>query len=178
MIKLTFTLLAALYASFLIWGQPSEMAEVQAAPTDSLVMTATTQEYDHPVILDEAGRTQIAVTRSLTDVTPAAIIASAPAPANVQPRPIGEPVVVSLLTPDTTPVLEEPEVEDDRVLLTVTGTVVNMRTGPSTANPVVDSLPRGTLAEAMGEPENGWRQIRDVATGQTGWMSANFLDPA
>ncbi len=53
-----------------------------------------------------------------------------------------------------------------------------MRGGPSTADGVIDSLAEGTLAEAIGETVDGWREIRDVETGRTGFMSARFLQPA
>ncbi|MEM7710314.1 MAG: SH3 domain-containing protein [Pseudomonadota bacterium] len=108
----------------------------------------------------------------------AAIAAATPEPGAWEPRLIGEPVLVSLVAPrgDDAEPAAEPEVAAE--MLRVTGRVVNMRAGPSTSNAVIDALPQGTLAEAIGEAENGWREIRDVATGRTGWMSANFLEPS
>ncbi|MCT8159295.1 SH3 domain-containing protein [Pseudoruegeria sp. SHC-113] len=57
----------------------------------------------------------------------------------------------------------------------VTGSRVNMRSGPSTANGVLASLTRGSAAEMIALEANGWARIRDLTTGQTGYMSAKFL---
>ncbi|SLN60113.1 Bacterial SH3 domain protein [Pseudoruegeria aquimaris] len=57
----------------------------------------------------------------------------------------------------------------------VTGSRVNMRSGPSTANGVLASLARGTAAEMLALEANGWARIRDLSSGQTGYMSAKFL---
>ncbi|MEM7644092.1 MAG: SH3 domain-containing protein [Pseudomonadota bacterium] len=186
MIRLTVTLAVALYATFVIWGEPTEYAGAEAATQDDTMPIAQTADFVRPVILESANGSDAVVTRAVTQdviVPDAAVIAaSAPAPSalDVEPGRIGEPVMVSLFR-EAAPAPEpsapaEPLVDGE--LLRVTGTVVNMRAGPSTANAVVDSLPRGTIAEAMGAPENGWRQIRDVATGQTGWMAARFLEPS
>lgn len=59
----------------------------------------------------------------------------------------------------------------------VTGNVVNLRAGPSTANEVVARLTRGIRAELISETDNGWMQIRDLNSGVEGYMSAKFLRP-
>ncbi|MDJ0629737.1 MAG: SH3 domain-containing protein [Rhodobacter sp.] len=71
-----------------------------------------------------------------------------------------------------------PEPEPEPRIVYVTGSRVNMRAGPSTSNPVVDRLVRGTAAEVLGEAGDGWLQIRDIATGTEGFMSGDFLSPA
>lgn len=190
MIKMTITLLVALYATFIIWGEPINYAEVEAA-TDTDPSAIQTGEFDGPIILGNASAPEAAVTRTATqDVIvpdPAVIAASAPEPTTTAPTRIGEPVVVSLyrqaepareLEQTEVPKQDEVSAEPDLDLLRVTGTVVNMRAGPSSANQVVGSLPRGTVAEAIGAPQNGWQQIRDLASGQTGWMFARFLEPS
>ncbi|MFO6465477.1 SH3 domain-containing protein [Jannaschia sp. KMU-145] len=179
MLKLTFTLAAALYAGFVIWGQPTDgMAAAEAEAATPVVMAAA--NYDRPVILTNAS-SEPAVTRNEPVVPDAAVIAaSAPAPNPVfsAPRLIGEPVVVNLLQPAAVTASAETTPDAQAGMLVVSGSRVNMRSGPSTGNRVVDSLPQGTLTEPLGAPENGWQQIRDVATGQTGWMASRFLDPA
>ncbi len=187
MLKMTFTLAAAIYVAFVVWGDPIDIAEDadEAAP---IVVANTDAGFDQPVILttNGSGEVDVSVTRAQTDVIvpdAAVIAASAPAPTGAlgQPRLIGEPVVVSLYRPQAAPTEDatvEEEAAADEILLRVTGTRVNMRSAPSTSNRVVDSLPQGTIAEAMGPEQNGWIEIRDVATGRTGFMSARFLDPA
>ena len=58
-------------------------------------------------------------------------------------------------------------------LRTVTGTLVNVRSGPGTAFDVVAQLAEGTRAEVLREAD-GWAEIR-TETGESGWMSARFL---
>ena len=55
----------------------------------------------------------------------------------------------------------------------VIGDSVNMRGGPGVAYPVVGTLARGTQAEVVRE-DGGWAELR-LASGETGWMAANFL---
>ncbi|MCK0169408.1 SH3 domain-containing protein [Jannaschia sp. S6380] len=180
MIKLVFTLAAALYAGFVIWGHPTDVVAPEKQGAVSIAADAA--EFDRPVILQNASSPEPHVTRAVASeaLVPdaAAIAASAPAPAGSFPEPrlIGEPLVVSLVEPRDAPeATAEPTAER---MLRVTGSRVNMRAGPSTANRVVDSLPQGTLAEPLGPPEGGWQEIRDIATGRTGFMSARFLEPA
>ncbi len=59
----------------------------------------------------------------------------------------------------------------------VTGNVVNLRSGPSTANEVVARLTRGVRAELISDTGDGWMQIRDLNSGAEGYMSAKFLTP-
>lgn len=180
MFKLTFALAAALYAGFVIWGQPTDI--VSEDQSGLVTLSADAAEYDRPVILNTDVADQPQVTRAEANTGPivdaAAIAASAPDPAESfpQPRLIGEPLVVSLVQPGVEPAAGTDAEGGD--LLRVTGTRVNMRAGPSTANRVIDSLPAGTLAEPLGAPVEGWQQIRDVATGRTGYMAARFLEPA
>ena len=54
----------------------------------------------------------------------------------------------------------------------VTGTRVNQRTGPSTLNPVMGVLSKGTRVEKLHD-EGRWAQIRSNLG--TGWMSSGFL---
>ena len=66
---------------------------------------------------------------------------------------------------------------DDVAVLYVTGTRVNLRAGPSTDNAIVTALTQGTATEVIAEAPDGWFEIRDSATGVTGFMSGDFLSP-
>ena len=183
MFKLTVTLAVALYAGFVIWGDPTDsVAEADTALAPATVSTRSAEPAS-PVILREADAPGGAVVArpAVTDlvVPEAAVIAAAapdPAGSYVTPRPIGEPVLVSLRAA-AAPDAGAPDAgASDRMV--VTGSRVNMREGPSTRNAVVDSLTRGTVVERIGVAESGWIELRDVATGRTGFMSPRFLDPA
>ncbi|WP_281823346.1 SH3 domain-containing protein [Jannaschia rubra] len=184
MFKLTFILAVALYGGFVVWGQaPEQDVQIVVDRPAEVPVSTSGSEFDRPVILASTDSTGAAVTRTAvteTIVPDASLIAaSAPAPGDVlaEPRRIGEPTVVSLLTPESRPATSE-AVADTAGMLRVSGSRVNMRSGPSTSDAIVDSLAGGTLAEPLGEPVDGWIRIRDVATGATGYMSAQFLDPA
>ena len=179
MIRMTLALAVALYAGLVIWGDPVTEATAGTTPaaTDAAVAVAIAgaADFDRPVILsDDAGAPQVtraAVTRTV--VPEAAAIAEATV---TEGRAPGEPTLVSLVPREAAPAAEAPAADGPR--LRVSGDRVNMRAGPSTANPVVASLVAGTLAEPVGEPEGGWIEIRVVETGTTGFMAARFLDPA
>lgn len=184
MFKMTFTLAVALYSGFVIWGDPSDDLTTTVTTRDLAVAAAAT-EYAQPVIMDGAAQNGVAVTRAaVVDIVvpdAATIAASAPLPqaGTAGPRLIGEPVVVSLVQTAAPAATSTAAVQDEvDGLFKVSGTRVNMRSGPSTSNTVVDSLPGGTLAEIIGTEADGWVQIRDVASGQTGYMAARFLEPA
>jgi hypothetical protein len=52
---------------------------------------------------------------------------------------------------------------------------VNLRTGPSTTDPVIDTITRGAAAEVISLNDDGWAQIRLTGSGQTGWMATRLL---
>ncbi len=56
---------------------------------------------------------------------------------------------------------------------TVTATKLNMRSGPSTANPIMHVLWQGNVVKIIGE-SNGWYQIR-LSDGRVGWSSGQYL---
>ncbi len=53
----------------------------------------------------------------------------------------------------------------------VTGTVVNMRDGPSTFYLAIGRLKKGAEVEVLENPGEGWLKIRTTDTGQEGWMA-------
>jgi SH3-like domain-containing protein len=62
---------------------------------------------------------------------------------------------------------------------TVTASVLNVRSGPDKATPAVAGSPLagGTVVEGL-EDSGGWKRIRAVDGGVTGWVSASYLQPA
>ena len=79
---------------------------------------------------------------------------SAPAPAEIG------------TSADTTPEL---------AIVYVSGSMVNMRSGPTTSDAVVGAVGYGASIELIEDLGNGWSHIRDIATGQTGYMASRFL---
>ena len=72
------------------------------------------------------------------------------------------------IEPETVQV-EEPEPFRD--IREVTGTVVNMRDGPSTFYIAIGKLRQGDQIEVLDTSSDGWLKIRTVTTGQEGWMA-------
>lgn len=54
---------------------------------------------------------------------------------------------------------------------TVSGSSVNMRSGPGTEFRVLGSLPQGTEVAILDEPGNGWIMFEVTQSGETGWMA-------
>ncbi|MBJ3763579.1 SH3 domain-containing protein [Maribius pontilimi] len=59
----------------------------------------------------------------------------------------------------------------------VTGNRVNVRSGPSTANDVVDQVVRDQRVEVLDETPDGWMRIRIVDTGTEAFIFGRFLAP-
>lgn len=57
----------------------------------------------------------------------------------------------------------------------VGGRNVNFRAGPSRYYEIFYTLPRGARVEVLATPKPDWIQLRDLATGQIGFMSADFV---
>lgn len=76
--------------------------------------------------------------------------------------------------PDAIPPLVSP---DSATLLIVIGTSVNMRAGPSTDRDVIGAMRQGERAERIAETVDGWVQVRNVSSGQIGYMAGRYLTP-
>ncbi len=57
----------------------------------------------------------------------------------------------------------------------VTGSLVNLRDGPGTSNPVVGQVQLGDEAEVLSDV-NGWYEIRLTNGSGSGWIFGKFLD--
>ncbi|TYB80076.1 SH3 domain-containing protein [Maritimibacter fusiformis] len=93
------------------------------------------------------------------------------------PPPAAEPEVVAEPEPEPAPDPEpEPAPEPTETVLYVTGTKVNVRTGPATVYEVITSLEQGAEVVDLGDAGEGWRLIR-LGAGEIGYMSGDFLSP-
>lgn len=84
------------------------------------------------------------------------------------------PEVIVTAAPQKTPTPVEIE-EPSFPTVYVAGVRVNLRGGPGTNHPVLDTLPEGTMAELVATNDNGWAQIRLTDDGQVGWMAERLL---
>ncbi len=67
------------------------------------------------------------------------------------------------------------ETEPQRDFWYVTGSVVNLRGGPGTSNPVVGKVTLGTEAEVLSD-NDGWYEIRVADGTASGWIFGKFLN--
>jgi len=51
---------------------------------------------------------------------------------------------------------------------------VSIRTGPSTANPIIGTASAGSIVQVKGT-EAGWVEITDLSSGQEGWIYSEYL---
>jgi Bacterial SH3 domain. len=68
-----------------------------------------------------------------------------------------------------------PSPAQDLVLKEVTGSRVNVRSGPSTTNEVLGQVMRAEIVRVISPVENGWVKISVEGDGVEGYMSAKFL---
>ena len=67
--------------------------------------------------------------------------------------------------------------EPEGPLAAVTASSVNLRGGPSTLNAVVGRVSNGEILELRGEFSGGWAAVGHPDTGETVYISSQFLDP-
>ncbi len=80
-----------------------------------------------------------------------------------------DPVVTNVVATETA--AAAPQVE----MWYVTGSRVNIRSGPSTSNGIVTQAVFGDEAEPLSSTANDWIEIR-MSNGQTGWIFGKFLN--
>lgn len=73
----------------------------------------------------------------------------------------------------------EPEPQQDtRDLRRITGSSVNMRTGPGTSFGILTRVTRDTEVEVLETFENGWLRLRVLDTSRVGWVSSTLVSTA
>lgn len=83
------------------------------------------------------------------------------------------------LEPVSTPTAEPATAAQEPVadIRAVSGSRVNMRSGPGTENEVVDMLLLGDRVEVLEQSGTGWLLLRAMDDGTIGWMSAALVKP-
>ncbi|WP_120500571.1 SH3 domain-containing protein [Roseovarius sp. EL26] len=91
------------------------------------------------------------------------------------PTVAADPVKIVAVTETTDPAVTLEQVVDVRI---VTGSVVNMRSGPGTGYNRIGKLAKGAEVTVLRVPGDGWVKLRAHDTGRVGWMSARLLSAA
>ena len=99
-------------------------------------------------------------------------VAEVIAAVNAQPgENVSEEISGDALTEESSAATPDPALD----LRFVTGSRVNMRSGPGTNHGVLNTLVEGDEVEALEELDNGWVHLRVVETGQEGYMAGRLL---
>lgn len=85
-----------------------------------------------------------------------------------------EPVAPLEIAPEAIAAAPAPAVE----MVKISGSRVNIRSGPGTENAVVLTLDGGTVIEALSITDSGWIEIRLPDGAGIGWVSATLVEPA
>ncbi|AZB65281.1 SH3 domain-containing protein [Cereibacter sphaeroides] len=180
MLRLTLLLCCTLFAVLLIGGRDTG----QMRP--GLAAAAKLEPHPRPVVTPvetaslEAARTLTVAAEAQPVTTPAPVALPAT-------RYRGDRVQVLPLPPRAAearapqPVLAAATVAETRQpageVRHVTADAVNVRSGPSTAYPVVGRVLRGDAVLVDGPQEGSWAPIRIEGDGVSGYMAARFLAP-
>ena len=168
MYKLIAATLVALFAVFIIFGDESRRPEEVARSEMPALFDFDLSSWVAPVVDVEKPRS----TSGISDAE-AIEIAMEAGRAHREGRKIA-PFLGALVAAVETP--SEPDTLE-KTMWYVTGSTVNVRAGPGTGNPVVTQVRFGEAAEVLGDPDDGWVQIKPAGGETIGWISARFLDP-
>jgi hypothetical protein len=168
--------------SFLVmaWGYYELSGGADFVPETRPVIVADTEdaapapEDTTPDVVEVVTR---ADTESLDAIDAIAVIeeVATPTPDTIVIDP--ETVASAIPEPAEVPVSVEDALRDivGTDMREVTGDLVNMRDGPGTDFGVIDKLARGSLVNVIETGIDGWVRVEVETTGQTGWMSDQFL---
>lgn len=158
MLRLTFLLCSALFLTMLIGGRDYGQMRAGLAAAAITPSEVTADAEAQPIIQPvEVASLDIHANLASTAAEASAI----PIVIQGTPIPLPEPAAAS--------------VEDTGLVLYVTAVNLNVRSGPSTAYPVVGKLAEGEAALLVGDDEGGWAPIRIEGDGVEGYASAKYL---
>ena len=130
--------------------------ESQASDEEETVTRALSSLDD--LNLSDAGRLQIT-------------LASINAESAEEPTFEADPQKAEALTHAPDAAIEDANKQAEMDIRQITGTVVNMRDGPSTYFLAIGKLRQGDEVEVLENPGEGWLKIRATETDQVGWMA-------
>jgi hypothetical protein len=185
MIRLTLILAVAIFAVLVLAPQRMDVTEGdvgQAVPSGGLVAPDSRTDPGAEVALREGPDGRMVLRTTTGEDLPIDLIvdpsefAAAAAEADTDAAAAG---TVETSPPDTAGAQPAAESAPSGVTrLRVTGDRVNFRAGPSTQDEILAALTLGTEVDLIERVADGWVHLRVPATGLTGYMSGDFLEPA
>ena len=183
MIRLTLLLVAALGVVFAVAGRDPMRPEGSDQPGDAATGIEVTR-LDRPApaaaLTGPAGhdRASDLATAIPLDDQEAALRAALRATEQAQPpdrRPAAAEPQTAAAEPQTAAAGPDLPAATAPDLWYVTATRVNLRSGPSTATPVIGQVSRGQQALVLEKTPGGWYRIETPENGATGFVFGRFL---
>ncbi|MFT6168382.1 MAG: hypothetical protein ACJAR9_000491 [Celeribacter sp.] len=181
MLRLSMLTIVGLFISFLAFGRelsPDEKAELdslrsQRTPIVTLMSDAFT-DTSHRAPTYVATFAQVEPHKTPHHGTPSVQLASYTPKQNgsktniVSTTTVADPAKLAALMGSQT---------GDMILRAVSANRVNVRSGPSTSNPVLGQVVRADIVRVVSNPANDWVEIIIEGDGIQGFMSSRFLTP-
>lgn len=107
-----------------------------------------------------------------TPVVETPVVSEAVAPLVTRPAVQESPETVEVATAEPQPVATP---DPAPALYVVTGSRVNVRSGPGTNHGIISSVRRGDEVEILSPDGQSWAEIRITTSGKTGFMARRFI---
>lgn len=173
-LKLVIHTLVALFLVMLIAGRGTDVAPLaQGAPDSGDVQVA--QAMNGLSSLFDAAKFDPQSDPVAVPVPARAESATSPVITPVRPAPMPGPALRP--SPEYRVKDEAPSVAGGALFLIDTNSA-NVRSGPSTGNPVVERLARGEEVLVISDSSSAWVRIRIEGDGVEGWIARSLLRPA
>ncbi|PLS19992.1 SH3 domain-containing protein [Neptunicoccus cionae] len=152
----------------------------QAVASPAVVQAADTRADNQPVLAAASAEAVVQADKEIETVIVSDPVKPSKAVVTVETEQQGEASASAapqtedsaVETPVTTEQVAEPA---PAKLWSVSGNVVNARSGPGTGNAVLDQLKRGAIVEDTGEREGNWSRVIVQDSGLEVWMHRDFL---
>ncbi len=166
MIKLILVTLVAFYGILLIGGERAD-GEIVARQSASEGLGFSLASFVTP-----ASAESVVTYKGLSDVE--AVEVALAAGAAQRAGRVGETSLRGLIAAvEAEP--SEAELQAVEELWYVSGTMVNLRAGPGTENPVVATLSLGTGTKVLSDPNADWIEIQTTDGSVSGWIFRKYL---
>lgn len=162
-------------------SEPEVLVTRASTMTSNTSLTTTLAETNPSEDITTGDAVILQASLSQPSTSEAPVVEAEPEVFQFQSLVEGAPTVADIL-PETEIAVLTPDVPEPTVAAALSGTLrqvagnrVNMRSGPGTNFSVLTTLTRGTDVEVLEVNANGWARLRQVSSGQEGWMAERLL---
>lgn len=185
MLKWVTALCLMMYATLMIFGgegytakkdiASAEAPEVVETDLQLAAVVAQTPSTSPPAkIVAEAETAPSQPTSVVGALAQPSVVQSSIAPI----APVAEPAAPTPTNVAVETAAPQPAAPSERLIYTVTGSRVNLRTAANAQAEILGRTVRGETAEVIELLSNGWARVYIIDTGIEAFMSAQFIEPA